>query len=72
MVRVQRFTFDFAGLEDIQRQRLEFCLFLKGEAEALHPAQKAALPMPDVGQRRGQGRLIPVELGPFGEFVDES
>ena len=39
LIRVQVLAFDFAGLDDIQCQRLQFGFLLEREAQALHPTQ---------------------------------
>ena len=70
LFRVQVLAFDFTGLDDVQRQCLQFGFLLEREAEALHPTQQAPLPVTDIGQQGSQGIMIPCKLGPFSELVN--
>ena len=70
LVAIEVLAFDLAGLQDVQRQRPQLRLFLKREAKPFHPAQEAALPVPDVCQACGQSLLVPSEMGPVGPLVN--
>jgi hypothetical protein len=68
--RIERLPLDVAALHHVLDQRPEHRLALQIEAEGLHSAEKATLPVPDLGQRVGQHLGAPVEPRPVGLFVD--
>ena len=69
-IPVEFFALDLAGFEDILGQGGEDGLFLLGEAQALHPADKLPLPQPDGSEPGGQGIGIPGKAGPFGQLME--
>jgi hypothetical protein len=70
LVLVQELAFDFRGLEDILRQRLEHGLFLQAETQGLHASDKPPLPVADSRQRCCNRLIFPAEPGPISVFVD--
>ena len=70
LTRVEFVPLDVAALDDVLDQRAEHRFALQIEAEGLHAADEATLPVPDVGQHVGHYLVIPVKARPVGPFVD--
>ena len=67
---VEFLALDLAGLHDVEREGLEFRLPLQGEAKAFHPAKQPTLPKAHFGGPMGERLPVPVESGPFRQFVN--
>jgi hypothetical protein len=72
LLAVEHLAFDFAGLQNVLRQRLEHGLIAKREAQTLHVADQSALPVADGSQGLKQSLLCPSEARPILLFVDIS
>jgi hypothetical protein len=65
LIGIEDLTLDLARFQDVLRQGVQNGFFTEVEAEALHPAEEAALPVADRGKLVCQPNLVPVKMGPI-------